>query len=250
MKQLLILIFCAAILQGCRTSVPSGSPSDQWTIYRGDQQLTGYSSSSVCDQPKLLWSFQTQDQIKSTPVISQGCVYIGSTDAHLYALALKTGQLVWSFTGDEAFEAPALALDTLIYVGSLNGTFYCLATKSGKELWRFPVNDRIMGSANWLLSPDGKEKWIVFGGYDNQLHCLNSLDGRPVWTIGTDNYINGAPATDGKRILFGGCDALLHVIDAATGQSLAEVDAGSYIPSSPAMRADLAFVGQYDGELL
>jgi eukaryotic-like serine/threonine-protein kinase len=39
-----------------------------WPIFRGSQQLTGYSKTELPDQPKLLWTFQTGDNIKSAPV--------------------------------------------------------------------------------------------------------------------------------------------------------------------------------------
>ena len=54
--------------------------TDSWPIFRGDQNLTGVSKTTIPASPKLLWTFETGDNIKSAPVVANGKVVIGSTD--------------------------------------------------------------------------------------------------------------------------------------------------------------------------
>jgi glucose dehydrogenase len=53
-------------------------------------------------------------------------VYIGSSDANLYALNATTGALVWSYpTNQFVYSSPAVA-DGVVYVGSGDHNVYAL----------------------------------------------------------------------------------------------------------------------------
>ena len=42
---------------------------------------------------KAAWTFKTDGEVKSSPVVAGDSVLIGSYDSNLYALAAKTGKL-------------------------------------------------------------------------------------------------------------------------------------------------------------
>jgi eukaryotic-like serine/threonine-protein kinase len=50
----------------------NAQPIDSWPIFRGDQNLTGVSNTIIPDSPKLLWTFETGDNLKSSPVVANG----------------------------------------------------------------------------------------------------------------------------------------------------------------------------------
>ncbi len=95
-------------------------PTDSWPIFRGDQNLTGVSNTIIPDSPKLLWTFQTDDNIKAAPVVDNEKVVVGSTDGFVYCLDLN-GKLLWKFETSNSIEAPALIHQNLVYVGNLDG---------------------------------------------------------------------------------------------------------------------------------
>jgi eukaryotic-like serine/threonine-protein kinase len=229
----------------------SQSPTTiSWPIYRGDTNLSGVAKGPLPDNLKLLWTFKTEYEIKSSPVIGGGLVYFGSTDAKLYALNIKDGTEVWSFDAGDDIEAPPLLVDGVVYVGSLSGMFYALDAKTGQVVWTFETDDEIYGSANWVTAPNGTDKWIILGSYDFFVYCLDAKSGKKIWAVETDNYINGAPATDGTYTVFGGCDEQLHIVTVADGVEIAKVDAGSYIAGSAALVDGFAFLGHYGEALL
>ena len=92
----------------------SAQPTDSWPIFRGDQNLKGVSKTVLPAAPKLLWTFNTGDIIKSAPVVANGKVVIGSTDGFVYCLDLK-GKLIWKFETGNTIEAPALIFDNTVY---------------------------------------------------------------------------------------------------------------------------------------
>jgi outer membrane protein assembly factor BamB len=83
--------------------------------------------------------------------------------------------------------------------------------------------------------------------YDFNLYSLSLETGKIRWKYQTDNYLNGAAATDNKKIVIGGCDTYLHIIDAKNGKNIAKVEIGTYVAESAAIAENLAFVGDYDG---
>src|SRR5690606_40007659 len=95
----------------------SAQSADSWPIFRGNQQLTGISKTELPNQPKLLWTFQTGDNIKSAPVVDQGKVVIGSTDGVVYCLDIN-GKLLWKFETSNTIEAPALIHKNTVYIGN------------------------------------------------------------------------------------------------------------------------------------
>jgi len=244
---LIIFIFCSKEeLQNITTSVNQGI---EWPIFRGNPQLSGVSKTTLPDEIKLLWSFKTEDDIKSSPVIGNDHVFIGSNDGFVYALKLENGELVWKFDTGDAVEAPPLFLHNSIYVGSMNGLFFALDAQTGKIKWKFKTEGQISGSANWF-SKSKNETWIIFGSYDNIMYCLNAESGKKVWAFETDNFINGAPAILNGKIIFGGCDAVLHVLSAENGEEETYLDASSYVAGSAALENNRAYFGHYEGKFL
>ena len=158
-------------IQGTKATDPAS-----WPIFRGDTRLSGSTTMSIADKLTLLWSFQTADAIKSSPVIGLGTVYIGSDDGSVYALNLDSGEKKWQFGTEGAVEAPPLLLDSVIYVGSVSGFFYALNADDGRLIWQYETEGQIHGSANWTYSPDRSEKWLMVGSYDNRLYCFSAIN--------------------------------------------------------------------------
>jgi outer membrane protein assembly factor BamB len=219
-----------------------------WPVFRGDQGLTGRSVGILPDELDIAWKFKTAGPIKSSPVIADGVVYVGSSDANVYAI--ENGKELWQFkTGGDVESSPCV-LEGSVYVGSSDGFLYALDANSGELRWKYETGDKILGGANWIESPDGKNKWILVGSYDGILYCVNTTDGNAVWTYETDNYINGAPAVGDGVAVVGGCDALIHVVSVADGNEIKNIDSGSYIAASAAINKGRVYVGNYDNVFL
>ena len=221
-----------------------------WPIYRGDPKLSGMAEDELPEELTLLWSFQTESWIISSPVLGFGRVYIGSSDGKVYSINLTDGSKVWEFDTGDDIEASPLILDAAIYVGNLSGEFFSLDAHTGQVRWKYKCRNSIYGSANWVRSPKDQEPLILVGSYDNRVYCFEAATGKLNWSYETDNYINGTPATDGVHVVFGGCDELLHILSISDGTKAGEVWAGSYIPGSAAFVENRAYLGHYDNKLV
>jgi len=221
-----------------------------WPIYRGDAMLSGMAADELPEELSLLWSFQTESWIISSPVMGFGRVFIGSSDGKVYSINLIDGSKVWEFDTGDDIEASPLLLEGAIYVGNLSGEFFSLDAHTGQVRWKYKCQNSIYGSANWVRNPNNKKLLILVGSYDNRLYCFEAATGKLNWSYETDNYINGTPATDGVHVVFGGCDELLHILSISDGTKAGEVWAGSYIPGSAAFVENRAYLGHYDNKLV
>ena len=220
---------------------------DSWKIYRGDPQLSGRSNSKIASSYQLAWTYVADDNIKSSPVISDSLVYIASIDGHLQAVNLHTGKLEWEFTSEYGIEAPPLVLEDQVLVGSLEGRLFAVDKKTGSLNWDFLSEGQIIGSVNYLVKESEDAGLVFFGSYDNYLYCLEARTGKLRWQYQTTHFINGTPATDGKTIFFGGCDGILHLLDIVTGEERIAVNLDYYIAGSPALIDDRLYIGHYGG---
>ena len=205
-------------------------------------------------QPKNQTIADPFDIFLSSPVVTNGLVYFGSGDGHVYSLDANSGKLNWKFkTGNVVHASPASAND-IIFVGSWDSYFYAIDAKSGKEKWRFHGGEDplIHNQVGFQSSPAVVDSVVYTGCRDAQLYALDATSGKLKWTF--DNQlswvITSAAVLNGK-VYFGTSDSsLFHVAEAATGKSLLKEDGGAYMFSSPAVVDDTVFIGVLNGTLM
>ena len=251
-----ILLF--ACLPGCspekpRAGIPTASSQTaaqappSWPIFRGNPALTGVAGDTLPPKPALLWTFKTGGPVKSSAVIGDGKIFIGSDDGNVYAVNFSDGKQVWSFKAGSAVQAPPLLAGHSVFAGSVEGWFYALDAAAGGLLWKVQTGDKILASANVVSRPDGPAR-ILFGSYDFKLRCLDAAKGTTNWLFESGYYINGACAVSEGRAVFGGCDSVVHVLQVEDGKEISQIEAGAYIGASVAVAGDRAFFGDYDSQ--
>lgn len=244
----LALAFLGGAVRGA--GAPPVAARDAWPMFRGTPSLSGVTEARVPESPGLRWMFKTGGPVASTAAIVGGTVFIGSTDGKVYALRLADGSKVWDFETDGPVESSPLVLDGRVYFGSAGTNLYALDASTGREVWRHGIEGEIKSSVNWFPNPKGDGRWLVVGGYDNRLHCVEAATGRTNWVYETGNFVNGAPAVADGLTAFGGCDAIVHVLRLADGTRVKEIEAGAYIIGSAALVEGVAYIGHYENEFL
>lgn len=246
----LAFLACAVAGAPAAGAATDAAPADAWPSFRGTPSLSAVSEAAIPDSPKVKWTFETEAPVKGAAAIVEGHVYIGSEDGKVYALNLADGAVVWTFEADGPVVSSPLVHEGRVYIGSAGTNLFALSAADGREVWRYGIDAEIKSSANWFQAPEGGGTWILVGGYDSRLHCVDAANGTRKWTYDTGNYVNGAPAVGEGRTVFGGCDAIVHVVDLARGIREREVEAGAYIIGSAALVDGIAYVGHYENEFL
>ena len=92
-------------------------PQGNWPMFRGGQRLLGRASGTLSGSVALVWKFKTNGEIKSSPAIDDRLVFIGSSDANIYAISLASGHQVWAYATGGAVEAAPCVVEGSVFVG-------------------------------------------------------------------------------------------------------------------------------------
>src|SRR5262245_39514121 len=220
----------------------AGTRAD-WPVFRGDPAMTGVGDARLPDQLAVKWRFQTGNAVEGAPAVVAGVAYVASTDKHLYAVDLATGQEKWKQKLGAPIKASPAVRDGRVYVGDVDGKLFCRDVATGKEIWTYECPGEINSGCNFFKDT------ILVGSYDGTLTAVG-LDGKKVWEFKLDQPINGSPAVAGDRTFVAGCDNVLHVIDAASGKELAAVEIDGQSGATAAVAGDLVVAGTMSNQVV
>jgi outer membrane protein assembly factor BamB len=229
---------------------------------------------------KPLWTFKSEDEIRGTPMISQGVLYIGSYDNNLYALSAADGKFQWKYPTDGGIVSRPTILDGNIFIGSEDKRLHVISARSGKVVWTYYTDGPIRSS------PRIAEGHIFIGSDDNCLHAVNLNTGRMAWRFETADAVRSTPfvvnefvyvgcesgdyyavdfrgelkwrfhakraitsstAGTAQTIYFSSVDSMLYSLDPRNGWVIWRFRLGKASISTPCVVDDLVFVGAADG---
>ena len=190
--------------------VAAQSGADLWSTYHGD--YTGQRHSSLTQitpanvhQVTLAWAFATGQpaQIKATPILANGVVYITSPD-HVWAIDARSGHQIWhyGYPANEGFHighrGVAIDKDTVFFT-TPDAHLVALNANDGKVKWNVVIADAKKGywSTNAPLLIRNHLLVGVAGDFDNLPGILTSVDpetGRTQWVF----YSTPPPGTAGN----------------------------------------------------
>lgn len=229
---------------------------------------------------KPLWTFKCEDEIRSTPVLYQGSLFVGCYDNNLYALNAADGQFQWKYAAEGGIVSRPALYDNNIYFGSEDKRLHVVSARTGKVVWTYYTDGKVRSS------PRIAEGHVFFGSDDNDLHAVNVNTGRAVWKFNTNSpvqstplvvnelvyvgcedgvfyaidfrgtmkwrflakrAITSSPAFKGQSIFFASLDSTLYALDIKNGWAIWKFRLGKGSVSSPAVTDDYVFVGAADG---
>ena len=85
---------------------------------------------------ELVWRFETDGEIESSPVTHNGLVFVGTRKGHLYAMDAKTGRLIWEFRLGGRPRVYTV-VDGILYILS-NGDIIAMNAETGGPFWWIP----------------------------------------------------------------------------------------------------------------
>ena len=233
-----------------------------------------------------VWTFETNGEIKSSPVIIDGKVLVGSYDEHLYCVSARSGKLIWKLRTNGPVHCTPAVSGGLTFVSGCDEVFRAVRISDGKEMfqvssggytgaspalmaqtaffgtfgnevlavnlgqrriaWRYQHQQRQFPFYSSAAVVDGK---VIVGGRDKMVHCLNAKTGKAIWTFATRGRVESSPAIAGGRVYVGSNDGRLYVLDLKTGAKLWEFHAGAPLSASPAIGSGRLVIGSQDGVL-
>jgi alcohol dehydrogenase (cytochrome c) len=210
----------------------------EWPTYHGDYSGRHHSplaqiTPANVHQLTLAWAFQTgqTQQIKSTPILVNGVIYITSPD-NIWAVDARSARQLWRYTyptnqGFHIGHRGAAVYKDSVYLTTPDAHLVALNAQTGKVKWDVVVADAKRGywSTNAPLVIRNHVLVGVSGDFDNLPGILQAFDpemGAHQWTfhstppVGTPNSPSGG-ATGGQMWMTGTYDPDLNLVFVGTG---------------------------------
>jgi serine/threonine protein kinase len=231
---------------------------------------------------KPIWTFKCEDEIRGTPLLHQGILYIGCYDNNLYALNAADGKFQWKYATEGGIVSRPATYENNIYFGSEDQRLHVISMRTGKLVWTYFTEGKIHSS------PRIAEQHVFFGSDDHALHAVNVNTSRSVWKFdageevrstpfvanelvyfGAENgdffavdfrgtmkwrfqakrAITSSPIVAGQSVFFTSVDGILYSLDARNGWVIWRFRLGKASVSSPALTENFVIVGAADGFL-
>lgn len=190
-----------------------------------------------------LWTFAAEDEIRSSPVLHKGMVFIGSYDTNLYAVNAKTGEFVWKRATEGGIASSPAIWEDLVIFGSEDSKVYALDARKGTVVWTHATGGPVRSS------PRVANGQVFVGSDDQHLYCLDAKSGRPFWKYRAWGPIRSSPTPVRSLVFVGSSDGNLYAIDINTSVMKWKFHASGPITSSPAVQEGMVYIGSNDGHL-
>jgi outer membrane protein assembly factor BamB len=124
----------------------------------------------------VVWEDATTSQVTTAPALDVVLkTLVVPTNNSIIGYNATTGNTTWTFATSTP-ASPIISQGT-VYVGSSNDHVYALNEHNGKQLWAFKAGGAIVGSGALTYTSTGAalELWIASG--DRQVHAINAETG-------------------------------------------------------------------------
>jgi outer membrane protein assembly factor BamB len=241
------------------------------TQFRGGAAHTGVlSTRGLGSYGGILWHVQLPGPVRSTPLVADGVVYVGSAGGFLHALDRRTGDEVWRYRTDAPAHGSPAVVGQRVFITDMAGTLHAVDRASGTRLWAvrggavmpWPWGHEsgdVFASSPTVAVVDGTER-VFWGGADGVLRAADAATGNLLWTLPTQGRIRATPAVAGDRLVVGSTDGMVYCADVRTGAVLwrfetrgATLFSGDFgfdrrsVQSSPAIADGRVHFGARDG---
>lgn len=174
------------------------------------------------DSGTVVWDFAVRGyhvrQFHGSPLVVDSTIIFTADDGRqphgaLFALNREDGTLTWLATTAVALPSDVVhGNDSLLHVLTYADELRAYSLSTGKVLWSFATGwqynpdfepEAAIERPNFVVSPQVQDTLVYFAGRDSTMYCLDSRDGRPVWSRHFDDVITTEPLIDEHRVTLG-----------------------------------------------
>jgi outer membrane protein assembly factor BamB/tRNA A-37 threonylcarbamoyl transferase component Bud32 len=144
-----------------------------------------------------IWTFECEDEIRGSPVVKDGIVFVGCYDNNLYALNAQTGEFIWKFATDGGIPTQPAVNENIVFVASEDARLYAVEADTGRIIWTYYAEGPIR------CTPRAYEGHIFVGADDSFLHVVNMYTGHRSWRSEVSGPVRSTPLIADERVYFG-----------------------------------------------
>lgn len=192
---------------------------------------------------ELIWSFKCEDEVRSSPHVSNGMLFIGCYDTNLYALDTERGEFRWKYATEGGISSSPTVWSDVVIVGSEDGAIYALETRRGTLRWTFRTAKAVRSS------PRVEDRVIFFGSDDQHFYALDGLRGTLIWKQRSWMPLRSSACIANGSVFVGCNDGNVYCYDIRNGALRWKQRTQQPVISSPAFGEGLVFVGSMDNNV-
>jgi outer membrane protein assembly factor BamB len=186
------------------------------------------------------WVFRAAP-VESSPLYRKKTLYFGAWDRRVYAVNARTGKTKWSYETDEEVNTSPTAWRGTIYIANDAGNLYALRARDGKLVWKSGSNSRFGSREFFYATPTLAYGRVYIGNTDGTMYVYGAKTGKLRWARPLGSYIYGAAAVWRRTVYVGTYDGAMYALDAATGDVKWKVDARGAVHSAPTIMRGLVY---------
>ncbi len=221
----------------------------QVPVLRGKTAPTAVSAPAIMPRTKagvttdLVWKFACEDEVRSSPLVRDGLLYVGAYDTNLYCLDAGSGEFRWKRPTQGGISSSPAAWGDLVVIGSEDGQLHAVDARRGTTKWTFRTSRPIRSS------PRVEDRIIYVGSDDQHVYAIDGQNGRQLWKYRTWSPVRSSCAVKNGAVFVGSSDNHVYCLDAFNGGLRWKQRTQQGVISSPAPGDGLVFVGSMDGHL-
>lgn len=192
---------------------------------------------------ELVWRFACEDEVRSSPHVRDGMLYIGSYDTNLYAIDAASGEFRWKRATLGGISSSPTTWNELVIVGSEDGQVYALEARKGLPKWTFRTGRAVRSS------PRIEDRIIYVGSDDQHVYAIDGQNGRQLWKYRAWMPVRSSCAIGQGMVAVGSSDGHVYGLDAFNGGLRWKHRTQQGVISSPAISDGLVIVGSMDGQV-
>jgi len=201
---ILLMVFCRSLIS-----------AGDWPLFKRDVTRTGHAREQAYPSLTQAWMFDgIQGEVRSSPVVAGGKIFIGGRDGSVWALDAETGAIMWQYSTEGYVDATPAASNGVVYAPSIDGRLYAFRADNGETpLWSYTTGSRDMSSPAVY---DNRLYWTT-GFPGKYLMALDAQTGALAWQRDLGAASLSSPALEAGVVAVGNNDGLVSAFDAASG---------------------------------
>ncbi|MCS6839382.1 MAG: serine/threonine-protein kinase [Roseiflexus sp.] len=192
---------------------------------------------------ELVWRFVCEDEVRSSPCVSNGMVFVGCYDTNLYAIDASRGEFRWKYATEGGISSSPAVWNDIVIVGSEDGAVYACDIRRGTLRWTFRTGKPVRSSPRVL------DRVIFIGSDDQHFYAIDGLRGAQIWKYRTWMPIRSSACIAGESVYFGGGDGFVYALNIKNGSVRWKQRTQQPVISSPAFAENMVIVGSMDNTL-
>lgn len=189
------------------------------------------------------------DDKRSAGCLSDGVIYIGGSNGHVYGFQEENGELLLDISSEEnsPIRSTPLVENNVLYFGDWEGVVYAYNLKSRDFLWSRKTyrGDRLYPSFGGISASFLRYKdLLIFGARNHQMNVLYAKTGEKEWTYADPKggWMVGDPVIFKDTLYIGGSDNFsMYALGPKWGRLLWQHNGGLNIYSRPVVTQDHVF---------